>query len=177
MSDFKKSLLRNSIIIGVVIVISGVFLFLLRANITHQLSVISDLSKRRTMYLESSQGLATLIRQWEEAQQYTNQLFKLVPKKDEIALLSKELQSLAQEKNISLSFSFGSDEPVKSEKEGISSIGFSATFEGKKTDILNLINSIEEKYYALRIQSFNITASGSGDSYRCFVTGQVSFYE
>lgn len=176
MSNFKKSVLRNSIVIGAVVVVCGVFFFLFRANITHQLSIINDLSKRRAMYLESSQGLATLIRQWGQVQQYTSQVEKLVPKKDEIVLLSKELQALAQKKNVSLTFSFNSDSSVTSGERGVNFIGFSATFEGKFSDILSLIQTIERTYYALRIQSFDITAVGSG-GYRCFVTGNVSFHD
>jgi hypothetical protein len=181
MSDFKKHVLRSGIIIVVMLVLFGGFIFLFHANIAHQLVFIQELSTQRNLYLQSSQGLAVLTKDWNTAQLYKNQVQMLIPKKDDIVLLSKELQARALKKNISLTFSFNAAGEVEtgSDKSKVGSIGFSSTLEGNNQDILTFLDEIERSYYALQIQSFDLMAGvGNNTSLsRFFVTGKVFFHE
>lgn len=178
MSEFKKNILRSGGIIGIIIVLFAIFFLLFRANILHQLDVIKELAERRNTYSHSSQGLAVLIKDWDVAQQYKDRLQLLVPKKDDIVLLSKELQARAQKDRVSIVFSFNAESETKLPQGDIGSIGFTATIEGAIKDILLFLNEIEESYYALQIQTFDLSTgiTNNASLSRFFITGKVFFH-
>ncbi len=178
MPEFKKTILRNGIIVGAIVVIFAIFFVLFRANISHQLEVIKDLAGRRNTYTQSSQGLAVLIKDWNVAQQYKDRLQLLVPKKDDIVLLSKELQARAQKDRVSIVFSFNAESEAKLPQGDIGSIGFTATIEGAVQDILSFLHEIEESYYALQVQTFDLTTgiTNNASLSRFFITGKVFFH-
>lgn len=179
MSDFKKHIIRSGVTTGVVVVLLAVFLLLFRANINHQSQIIQELAGRRNSYTQASQGLALLIKDWDVAQQYSAQVQSLVPKKDDIVLLSKELQTRALKDNVSIAFSFNAAGETAPQQNGIASIGFSATLEGNAKDILSFLQEVERSYYALQIQSFDLTTGITNNAAisRFFVSGKVFFHE
>ena len=178
MPEFKKNILRNGGIVGIIIVLFATFFLLFRANISHQLEIIKELAQRRDTYSHSSEGLAVLIKDWDVAQQYKDRLQILVPKKDDIVLLSKELQARAQKDGVSIVFSFNAESETKLPQGDIGSIGFTATIEGAIKNILSFLNEVEESYYALQIQTFDLSTgiTNNASLSRFFVTGKVFFH-
>ncbi len=178
MTEFKKNILRVGGTVGVVIILFATFILLFRANISHQTEVIKDLAGRRNLYSQSSQGLAELMKDWSIAQQYKDRVQLLVPKKDDIVLLSKELQARAQKDKVSIVFSFNAESETKVSQGDISSIGFTATVEGAVSDILSFLNEIEESYYALQIQTFDLNTGVANNASlsRFFITGKIFFH-
>lgn len=179
MTEFKKNILRVGGTVGVIIILFATFILLFRANISHQLQVIKDLAGRRNLYSQSSQGLAELMKDWSIAQQYKDRVQLLVPKKDDIVLLSKELQARAQKDRVSIVFSFNAESEAKVSSQGdISSIGFTATIEGAINDILSFLNEIEASYYALQIQTFDLNTGVANNASlsRFFITGKIFFH-
>ena len=178
MTEFKKNILRVGGTVGIVIILFTTFILLFRANISHQLEVVKDLAGRRNLYSQSSQGLAGLMKDWSIAQQYKDRVQLLVPKKDDIVLLSKELQARAQKDRVSIVFSFNAESETKVSQGDISSIGFTATVEGAVNDILSFLNEIEESYYALQIQTFDLNTGVANNASlsRFFITGKIFFH-
>jgi len=175
-SDFRKQIMSIGIAIGIISVIFWGFTFLLRANLSHQLVLISDLAQKRETYVASSQGLSVLLKDWSVAQQYAQRVQNLVPKKDDLVLLSKQLESRARQKQISFSFSFNSEGEEKTQHQDVGSIGFSTTMEGSIQNILSFLQDLEKTYYALQIKSFDISHNQSNPSLvRCFITGRAFF--
>ncbi|BCX16293.1 MAG: hypothetical protein KatS3mg098_522 [Candidatus Parcubacteria bacterium] len=173
MLDFKKTLIKNLVAVGVAVVIFLIFFFLFRLDINHQVEVIQDLQGRKTALSQSAENLSLLIKEWETAKKYKERVNLLIPPKDKLVSLSNDFQKIAQEKNVNLSFNFGKEADLPSAK-GLGSVSFVASLEGSFSGILAFLKEIEEKYYSLKISSFDLM-DGGADRLRININGQVFF--
>ncbi len=174
MSDFKKQLIRQGIIIGALILLFGVFAYLLRANISHQSDVIGGLKEQRAQASQSSKNLANLITDWGTVQPYQSTVATLVPTKDTVVLFSKNLQTLAQQQQLNLNFSFQND--TSGSGSQVSSVQYTATIEGDMAHIFSFLQSVQDQYFAFRIASLDITNENKGNNVRVFFTGSVYYH-
>lgn len=172
MDDFKKYLIRNGIAVGVIIVVFITFFVLFRLNIDRQLEVITHLKSQKAVVAQSAENLAILIKDWEIVKQWKDQVRKLVPQKDALVLLSKNFQDIAKLRSVSLNFSFGGETNPASQ-DSLGSVSFTAVAEGKRENLLQFFEDLENKYYSLKIRVLDITSQGTFD--RAFFTGDVFF--
>jgi hypothetical protein len=175
LSDFKKNLYLNiGLIVGFVIIF-GVFYFLLRANIDHQVSVINDIKSKRNFVSQSAQNLALLVKDAPIAQQYAKKISSLVPTHDYlISSFSSDISNFAKRNNVSLSFVFGNETPSSGSSLGF--ISFSATMDGSWESIVNFLNDLENRYYSIKINSMDVNKV-SDNQIRVSTSGHISFIE
>ena len=174
MSVFKKQLTIQIVIASVAVVLFGLFLYLFRANITHQVMLIGQVRANQAILSTSAENLSLLINDWGVAQQYMQQVETLVPHKDELVALSKDFDALARQHNVSLSFSFGEEQNPKNAKE-LGSIGFTANLGGSMNAITTFLSELEGRYYAMKIDTLDFTFNEGAQRYDVFMRGKLFF--
>lgn len=90
-----------------------------------------------------------------------------LPRRDELFSFPDEIQALAAENDVSVSFAFGAEEA--------GSIGFSVNAFGPYGAVTRFINALEEEYLFINLSSFDIIASGN--AYQGSVTGSIFFID
>lgn len=173
MPEFKKHLIRDSIIFAILIGLFVAFFYLFRLNIDHTIANIAGLKNQKSFFSQSAQDLSVLIKEWEIAREYKEEVAALVPTKDSLVALSKDFQAIAKTYDVSLDFSFGTE--TNPQSQGLGSITFSAVAGGTVQDVLDFFEGIENKYYAMRIEAVDITASNKGESSRVAFNGKMFF--
>ncbi|MFA6135962.1 MAG: hypothetical protein WC705_01220 [Candidatus Paceibacterota bacterium] len=174
LSPFKKSILINISILTVSVIVLVVFLYLFNLNIVKTVGTINQLKLDKDLVSQSSSNLSLLIKDWEVARKYKNEVLSLVPSKDNLVAFSKDLQKVAQGKNVVLNFSFGSENNPGTSKD-IGSINFNGTVEGQINDIIHFFETLEESYYSLKIGIMDFSKSFDSNSQRANFSGQVFF--
>lgn len=173
-SDYKKNLFINIGIILAAIAVFVSFFILLRLNILHQVEIINDIKSKRAFVSESAENLSSLIKDWAIVKNYSQRVSLLVPSKDDLVTLSKDMNAIARQDNVSLSFSFGAESnPTGAGTFG--SIAFSATADGSMDQILSFLKDVENKYYALKVNILELNHP-SAELVRVSLNGQI-FYE
>ena len=172
-SDFKKSLYLNIGVILGVIAVFVLFFILLQLNIEKQISLITDIRTKESSATQSAENLSVLVKEWATAKNYSQRVSLLVPLKDDLVSLKTDINDIARQSNVSLSFNFGSDTPPVG-AGSLGAIAFSATVDGSSDGILSFLNNIESKYYSLRIDVLELNAL-SGSLVRLTMTGQISY--
>jgi hypothetical protein len=173
LSDYKKSLFLNiGVTLGAITVFAAFFV-LLRMNISHRVSVVTDIRSKRASVAQSADDLASLVKDAPVARAYTSKLTSLVPTHDYlISSFSNDIKAIAQKDNVSLSFLFRTESPASAGQLG--SIAFSATIDGSMNSILGFISEIESTYYAIQINTIDINKISDNAS-RMSASGQIFF--
>jgi len=173
MPEFKKHLFRDSVVSLILVGLFVAFFYLFRLNIDHTIENIAGLKNQKSFFSQSAQDLSVLIGEWEIAKVYKDEVAALVPTKDSLVALSKDFQAIAKTYDVSLDFSFGTE--TNAQSQGLGSITFSAVASGAIQDVLDFFEGIENKYYAMRIEAVDITASNRGESSRVAFNGKMFF--
>ena len=145
MSEFKKTLIKNGIVLLAIVAVLSAFLVLFKLNINHQVQIIRDLQSRKHSLSQSAENLSLLIKDWEVAKNYKEKISLLVPSKDNLVALAKDFQKVAEEKKVRLSFNFGKESNPQS-SQVLGSVGFTAVIEGSSSNVLQFLEEIESQY-------------------------------
>lgn len=175
MKPFQKQLTVQAIIAGVAVVLFAVFFLLLRANIQHQGDIIESLKERRVTLSSASENLSLLLKDWDQAKLYRDDVNNLVPDKDSLVALSRDFQSLASSRDVSLTFSFGKEQNP-SGAGSLGSIEFTSTLTGSANNVLAFLEAVEQEYYSMRIDNLDFSRNtGSGGDTKVFMKGIIFF--
>lgn len=174
LSDFQKDVIIQLSILFSIVIVFYAFYYLFSANIKHQVDIIETFKKEKTELSSSSEDLAFLIQDWKIARQYKDQVSTLVPLKDDLVGLPKKIELFGKEKNISIGFSFGQEQNNKN-SDGLGSIGFTSTVQGKRDDVVAFLREIENKYYSMQINVLDFTRDKNSDSVKLFMKGNIFF--
>lgn len=172
MGNYKKTLIKEVIIILSTIGVSILFIILIKLNIIHQQEILTKLRSQRVLLSQSAENLGLLKKDWEIASQYSNKISSLVPTKDNLVLLQKDFQQLALDSGVTLNFSFGTEK--NSTQDDLGYISFSATADGSNDNVINFLKRIEEKFYSLKVDVIDISTQSNG-LIRVLMKGQVFF--
>jgi len=180
MTDFKKRLMWEVAIIMGIVVLFGAFSYLFRANIVHKTTQITDLKAKSNELLRGNEDLGMLLQGEAQAQQYKNLIASKIPRRDDLLAVPKNLQSISKSNNVALDFAFGK-ENSQTLGADIGSIEFTAGTTGTWGNIAKFLGAFEENYYALRIDSFDITDTNPdesrGTTVRASFSGQLFFVQ
>lgn len=171
-TDYKKALTRELIILGVVIAIFVTFFVLFRANINKEAESIANLQSQRSLLIQSTEGLSILKKQWDEARLYKDDVFLLVPSRDDLVTYNNRLKELAASDDVVFTFSFGNEEPGTG---SLDLIAFSATAEGRPGQLISFMEHLEEQFFSIRIDSLDMRNQERSDAMRLSFNGYVYF--
>ncbi|GEM_PF-4406478 len=172
-TDYKKALTRELIILGVVIIIFVTFFILFRANINKEAESIATLQSQRSLLIQSTEGLSILKKQWDQARLYKDDVFLLVPSKDDLVEYNNRLKEVAAGDDVVFTFSFGNEEPGAG--GGLNLIAFSATAEGRPSQLISFMKHLEEQFFSIRIDSLDMRNQERSDVMRLSFNGYVYF--
>lgn len=172
MGNYKKTLIREAVIILSIIGVVILFVILIKLNIIHQQEILTTLRSQKVLLSQSAENLGLLKKDWEIAGQYNDKISSLVPTKDSLVLLQKDFQQLALDSGVTLNFTFGTEK--NSTTDDLGYIGFSATADGSKENVVNFLKKIEEKFYSLKIDIIDISIQ-SNNLIRVLMKGQIFF--
>lgn len=101
---------------------------------------------------------------------YLNVLYNVIPQKDELINLSKEIQTVAASENLSFGFSFLGENPPSGDTLGY--VSFSISLGGGSINsIVNFIKKMERFRYFVQLEDFSVGSEGGTTTIR----GRVFF--
>ncbi len=171
---FKKQLVKQLILVGVVVALFVTFFWLFRVNIAHKLTSIKALTSQRALLSSSAENLSMLIKDWEIARLHRGAVDDMVPHKDDLVALSKDMEAIAKESGISLSFGFQEEENPK-QVGGLGLIGFVATLDGSASKIIAFLQRMEDEYFSMKIDVLDFSLHEGTGSTKVFMRGEIFF--
>ncbi|HEY4498239.1 MAG TPA: hypothetical protein VJA63_01220 [Candidatus Paceibacterota bacterium] len=168
----KKRLLFNIGLSLSFILFALVALVVLARDIKSQADYTTATRSELKLRLKEINELARLREEAKLAEPKLASLRGFFPKRDELFTFSDDLQSLARDNNLGLSFNFGSEEKGESGESGRAE--FTSVVQGSYPGILKFIEGLEEIDYLANLVSFDIIAEGS-NSYNATLKGEIFF--
>ena len=115
-----------------------------------------------------------LIEDWEIARPYRSAVDELVPHKDDLVALSKDMEAIAKESGVSLSFGFQEEQNPK-QVGGLGTIGFVATLDGSASDIIVFLQRMEDEYLSMKIDVLDFSLHEGTGATKVFMRGEIFF--
>ncbi|MEK9194287.1 MAG: type 4a pilus biogenesis protein PilO [Patescibacteria group bacterium] len=161
MDSIRKKIITDFVVAIILVVALFVGLIFFRSSIGKTASEIFE--KRQTLSERSSAigSLASFRKQYNErAETYLNVLYNVVPKKDELIDLSKNIQSLANEGSLGYGFSFLSETEAKPPDLG--SISFKINVRGQSLETLfKFVDRLQTFRYLVSLSGINFDKRGA----------------
>jgi len=176
MTEFRKKLLiQIGIAVGLMVLLGILIAYVFgdvrkvgesiettRAAIVARTQAISSLSELRA----DAERAATLV----------NQLRNALPSRESLFIFSEEVNRLAREKNLTPTFSFGSE--IAGSAGSPSKIEFVVNVSGDYQSVLSFISSFESSRYFTRVKSLELLSQGANTTaYQAIMSGEVFFRE
>lgn len=156
MSNFHKKLVVEILIALAVIAALSVGIVIFWKNIGDYSTQIVSSRKQLVSWNESVQSFVAIRSQYNtKAEEYLNILHNVLPERDALLGLRKELQFLAAGDNISLNFSFAGN--LKTLSPLIGSVLFNMNLQGDFEKLIEFIKKIDNFQYLISLDNFTVT--------------------
>ena len=161
-SDFKKGFKKRFLLhlgISVLIVVGlGIILIFLGWDINKRVANISKIRQDIAVYNQKAESLTSLKVGSEKANRYTSVLGNIIPNEEGLFFLDGELNKLAKDNSLDLSFNFG--EETKGAENQVGSIDFSMTARSSLINLVKFFTDVENMRYFFQLSRFEITRQG-----------------
>lgn len=167
--DFKKRLL---IIIGIplgVCLILATALFFIGSDIAKRTEQIKQLRSEIVFRLQSTESLAILSKEAEQARNYTIQLEGILPKRDQLLSFPRDLSTIARQAQVDINSTLGQE--VSESTDGLRKTDFSITGQGSFDNLINFLKLFEGGRYLTSLKMLDFTRQDG--SFKTLMTGQV----
>lgn len=168
--DFKSRLTINiAVALGILVVLLTALLLVSRDVQTVSTSIKTAKSDLKTRV----QQLNDLARLREEAKQAEPNLAKLeavIPDRDELFSVRRELEQLAGKNNLAINFAFGNENP---KENNLGNINFELKLQGGDFSIRSFVGEIESSYPFVRITALDMVRQDN--DFSATVKGQILF--
>jgi Tfp pilus assembly protein PilO len=156
MSDFKKQILLQTVILLALIVVlgSGILFFnsLIVKNVETIVDAKSDVSVRQGTF----QALAELKKESLEANSLLPSLRAKLPTKDDLFVFSRNLSALAANRKVQFGFSFAPE--TQSTGESASYVPFEISSGGELANLISFISDIENSNLIIQIAGVDLSS-------------------
>ncbi|MEK7464298.1 MAG: type 4a pilus biogenesis protein PilO, partial [Patescibacteria group bacterium] len=154
-SDFKKRLFKEiGTAFGVMLILGGILLFF-GFSISSLSVKISSMRQEFAMRSASLESIAALRSQYKSAQGYLGVLHNVVPQKDQLIDLSKDIQEVARRGKLEYGFSFINETPRT--ETNLGSVNFSLSLVGDLTSLINFVKDMRSFKYINSLDSISVT--------------------
>ena len=161
--EFKKKLIVQLVVVAILVGIVAFFAVLFELNISDQADTLVNFKNQRSTLYNSSQNLAQLLQDAKEARGYEAAVNGLVPTKDQVLLVQKNLQDLGSSQGVSVNITFGQESAA--DASGMQSISFTATAEGPSAGVFNFLRMLQAQYPYMSITMLDVTAQNNRASF------------
>jgi len=167
--NFKKRLLINiGIPLGICLILV-MTLFFVGSDITGKTEQIGRLRAELLFRLQSTESLAALSKEAEQAQNYTVQLEGILPKRDQLVSFPRDLSMIARQAQVDINSTLG--EEISENGTGLRQTSFSITGQGSLDNFINFLKSFETARYLIKLRMLDFTRQDG--SFKALLTGQV----
>ena len=175
MTNLKKKILIQSIVLGCIILVFAIFFILFKQNIENKIKIIDQFKARKLLFAQSSSDIVMLKGEWETARQYTDDLAQYAPKKNDLVLIPQNIKNLGREHNVTITFTYG-QETNTTQTGATPSVQFTAAAEGTAQAIRAFMQAFDTQFHTIQIDSLDSTML-SGSALRVSMVGKVQYYE
>lgn len=168
----KKQLILTAGLGALIILILGVGLIIIRADILKKTEQINEIKKELDFRSTIIKSLSTMRGDINLIQPYIFGLDNVLPTKDQLINFSKDLNMMAAQNKINLASNF-SGENIESSK-GLKRIGLTATAEGNFNDLVNFLKAVENSRYSVKLD--NIDINEKDGKYKMLLNGKVFYF-
>lgn len=168
---FKQQLIIVLAIYLGLIVLLGAVLIWLGNDISQKAGNINQLQNEISLKTKANESLAALRQDYAKAQSYETALNNILPSRDQLLGLRRELETMASQSKIDFSINLG-----KEESQGTQggTIGIGAVMAGGFEQISNFLKTLENSRYLLRFDNFDLTREEG--KFRMRLNGQVFYF-
>jgi len=167
--NFKKRLL---IIIGIplgVCLILATALFFIGSDIAKRTEQIKQLRSEIIFGLQSTESLAILSKEAEQAKNYIVQLENILPQRDQLVTFPRDLNIIAKQSQVDLNATLGQE--ISESTDGLRKTDFSITGQGSFDNLINFLKLFEGGQYLVSLKMLDFTQQDGG--FKTLLTGQV----
>jgi Tfp pilus assembly protein PilN len=168
--NFKKRLL---IIIGIplgVCLILATALFFISSDIAKRTEQIKQLRSEIVFGLQSTESLAILSKEAEQAKNYIVQLENILPQRDQLVTFPRDLNIIAKQAQVDANSTLGQEESSGGDA-GLRQTSFSVTGQGSFDNLLSFLKFLEGGQYLVSLKMLDFTQQDGG--FKTLLTGQV----
>lgn len=159
MSDFKKKLLVQGVVLLISIVLIGLGVLFFYFAINKNLESIMAARSRLDANANSLNNLAELRKEWAIAKTFLPGLEAKIPQKDDLFLISKSFEQMAKNHNLGFGFAFGAE--TAGAENQLSSVAFGIDLRGTSADAIDFLADLEKSQYLIEISNFDVTSDNS----------------
>lgn len=157
MSDFKRALFVQSIIIVSILFVAGGLIGFFVFHTKRNLAALQGVREPVLRSNQDIQSLAVLRGESVRGLPLLEKLRATLPSRDRIFAFPKEVEKLANAKNVSVSFAFGSENPGS--QSAPPSVHFTLNVGGRREDIINFLKSLESETYLLQVTEVDLNGN------------------
>ena len=170
-ASFPKKVILNLVIVFGVLSFLITALIIFNKNLERTANQTGKLNQELISRSSSIQRISELRTAYKGMSgAYLNVLYNVIPQKDELINLSKEMQTVAASEGLTFGFSFVGETPPAGESLGY--VAFSLSLEGGQfQNIMNFVNKLENFRYFIQLENFDISSGGA----KATVRGRIFF--
>lgn len=159
MSDFKKQLSLQTVILLSIVVVLGSGVFFLRSSIVRNVSVIVEAKSETSLRQLTLQALSGLKKEAGEASALLPSLKLRLPSRDDLFTFSKNLGAIAANRKVQFGFSFAPE--IHGGEASASYVPFEITSGGDFGNLINFLSDLENSNYIVQISSVDLAAGST----------------
>lgn len=159
MSDFKKQLLLQIVILLSITVVLGSGILFFNSLIAKNVEAIVEAKGDASLRQGTFQALAELRKEAAEANALLSGLRTKLPSKDDLFVFSKNLSTMAANRKVQFGFSFAPE--TQSGGESVSYAPFEISSGGDLENLISFISDIENSNYIIQISSVDLASDST----------------
>ncbi|HDH07564.1 MAG TPA: hypothetical protein ENG89_00905 [Candidatus Moranbacteria bacterium] len=157
---FRKKILLNIGISFGIVVLLGVALFFLSSIVEDKAEQIRKAKEELSFRSQVSESIALLRNESGQVEPYLDDLENILITKDNLVNFSQDLKTIAQQNQISLNLSFGTETPKT--KNELGKINFTITIDGDFDNLIKFLKDLENSKYFVKLDKLDLTKKGGG---------------
>lgn len=170
LEGFKKKLLTHVAISLGIIALLALFIVLLNGDINDRVTKIQKAKNEISLRTQTIELLTGTNSDLKKADALLANLKDILPNKDQLIDLPRELQRTAKTFVVDLGFSFGPELAAAAGKPG--TIKFTMTAAGTYDNIVDFLTSVESHRYLISLDSVDVHRSGK-TNFSLLTSGQI----
>lgn len=168
---FKNKLLVNIVITILIVAGLTALLVFIGRNINQKTDEISAIRRELSSRLNAIQSLANLRQQSAQAKANFSVLQTLLPTKDELVNVPKELNALAKARKVELGFAFGNEIAATDSEPGFTA--FNMTLSSSYDNLVGFLKSLEKSRFFIAVDSLDVTRDPQSQRLSALISGKV----
>ena len=152
--DFKKWILWNAGGTAAAVIILAAFILLIGADISKRADTINNQKQELAVRLGAVESLVSLRAGADRADRLFKALQDILPAKDQLLDLRKQLEFFARNNQLGLGFSFENEIPATDAAPG--SNNFTMSGDGAYSNFINFLKAIEKSKYFVAFNFFDL---------------------